>query len=189
MIGGSGFSKHSSTSSRENRKLRRKKSLFKPERSFLNLKGVATHAEEGEIPSEKLSKRERRRIKQKTAREVSRQNAIGWMIAVTSLAIFAVLMMNFYEKTNQQEIANQQQSKAAATKEQLKKYEYYIASGDDWLKDKQYHNAAFQYRLALRLFPKDSLATLRLISATDLNCKVNSEDCGESERLLEGFVE
>jgi hypothetical protein len=67
-------------------------------------------------------------------------------------------------------------------------YDYLISSGDEWLTNKEYHNAAFQYRLALDLFPKDSLATMRLISASDLNCEVNGKDCGESERLMEAFL-
>ena len=188
VIGGSGFSKHASTSSRENGKLKRKKSLFKPERSFLNLKGKVSHTEEGEIPSERLSQKERTLLQRKTVKSRKRETSFIWMIAIASLVLFSIFMVNFYVKTTEKERLAQQRIKANATKQQLDLYNYYISSGDDWMISKEYYNAAFQYRLALDMFPTDSVATFRLISASDLNCEVNSRDCGESERLMEAFV-
>lgn len=67
-------------------------------------------------------------------------------------------------------------------------YDQLMINGDQWLSEGKYNDAAIQYRTALKLFPQDSIATFRLISASDLNCEVNAKDCGESERLMEAFV-
>lgn len=73
--------------------------------------------------------------------------------------------------------------------EKMKKFNDLIISGDDYLIQGDYKQATRQYRLALYLFPHDSIATFRLISASGLNCKVNSEDCSENLELLEAYVE
>ena len=70
----------------------------------------------------------------------------------------------------------------------LVKYNRLISSGDESLKEKRYFSAIYDYRLALEVFPEDSLATFRLITVCDLNCEINLNNCGESEKLLEDFV-
>lgn len=63
-----------------------------------------------------------------------------------------------------------------------------ISSGDEWLEKGKYYNAIFQYKLALEVFPKDSIATFRLIDATDLNCKVHNKNCGESDAFMDQYL-
>lgn len=72
--------------------------------------------------------------------------------------------------------------------EKMKKYNEFIMTGDESLVRGDYKEASDQYRSALFIYPNDSLATIRLISASGLNCKVNFEDCNENLQLLEAYV-
>lgn len=71
----------------------------------------------------------------------------------------------------------------------MEQYHDLILTGDQSLSEGNYHEAASKYRNALQFMPKDSIATLRLISASDLDCITNDENCGESDKLLADYVE
>ena len=187
-MGGQGFMRHASESLKQNRGELRRKGLFKKERSFLNLKEADFNTPNDSIESKKLSKKELKKYKEKTVRSRTKDELYYALIAYASAAILIVLFIYIATKTSEQEQTFIAKEKVINYEENIEKYNYLISSGDDWLKQRKYHNAAFQYRLALELFPNDSIAVFRLTSAYDLNCEINQKNCGESDKLLENYV-
>ena len=135
------------------------------------------------IPTKKLSKRERRSYKSKTLKSYKKDRLYGSLIVFFGVTLLIVFLVWFYARTEQQE----KTLVKTVTKEKIDRYDYLISSGDQWLEKKKYFNAIFQYRLALEVFPQDSLATFRLITASELNCEIYNNNCGESEKLLEQY--
>lgn len=187
-MGGQGFMRHASESLKQNRRELRKKNLFKRERSFLNLKDGDFNTPNDAIESKKLSKKELKKYKEKTVRSRSRDETYYALVACFSAAMLILLSIYIATKTNEQEQIISSKVEAVNFEENLAKFNYLISSGDDWFEQKKYHNAAFQYRHALDLFPGDSIAFVKLTTAYDLNCKVNQKNCGESEKLLEKYI-
>ena len=187
-MAGEGFSKHASTSLRENRNLRRKKSMFKKERTFLNQKSSDIKTDSGHIPYKKPSKYLLSKIKEETFDRRKKETiTILWVVLISFLLFWIIGNYVFQrEKRMSARILNNAQKEELQKK--AERYQYLISSGDDWYDAKKYYNAAFQYRLALELFPNDSIALYRLISAYDSNCIVDKRNCGKSEKLLENFM-
>lgn len=102
-------------------------------------------------------------------------------VLLVGFALYAVISTS--KEDTQLSLANM------SPESRLEQYHDLILTGDQSLSDGNYHEAASSYRDALQLMPKDSIATLRLISASDLDCITNSENCGESDKLLGEFVE
>lgn len=186
-MAGWGFAKHANTIVKENRKLLKKKSLFKKERSFLNLKNEVFYKDSQGIPSKKLSKRERRTYRYKTVVSYRKDRLYDRMIIVLTVFLFFILMIWFYTGTEHKELVNKLKLEKAELTEKMDKYDYYISSGDEWFKKEKYFNAIFQYRLALELFPNDSIATFRFIEAANLNCEIYNNNCGEGQEALEAY--
>lgn len=122
-------------------------------------------------------------LKQDTKRQQKHKSFLGF-IAITLVLVFSLTLVLF---NHQSETTSSKELSENANSTRIE-YNQLIINGDQWLAEGKYDDAASEYRTALQLFPQDSVATFRLISASDLNCKVNSEDCGESERLMEAFV-
>ncbi len=187
-MGGSGFATQGNSSYKNNQKQLRRKRLFKKDRSFLNLKNEVFYKDSEGIPVKKLSKRERRNYRGKTIQSERKNRFLDRIIAVLGVALFFVFVTWLYTSTEHKEVTNRLKAEEAESTQNMERYDYYISSGDEWFTQEKYSNAMFQYRLALELFPRDSVATFRLINAIDLNCKVNKRDCGESEKLLENYM-
>lgn len=186
-MGGGGFTRHGSTSLNENRKLLKRKRLFKKERSFLNLKNKVFHQDSEGISSTSLSKIERWRYRAKTKRSYAKDRFYTRIIVVFGITLFFIGSFGLYVTTEQRALDIKENIQTARTTERLQQYNYYISSGDEWYDQKKYYNAAYQYRLALEVFPKDSVARVKLIQAYDSNCFYDNRNCGKSEALMHSF--
>lgn len=59
-----------------------------------------------------------------------------------------------------------------------------INNGDQWLKKRKWHNAIFQYKKALEIFPTEYDINFRLASAYAYRCESKFENCFEAKELL-----
>eukprot|EP00237_Pycnococcus_provasolii_P011981 CAMPEP_0205958008 /NCGR_PEP_ID=MMETSP1459-20131121/47371_1 /ASSEMBLY_ACC=CAM_ASM_001120 /TAXON_ID=41880 /ORGANISM="Pycnococcus provasolii, Strain RCC931" /LENGTH=112 /DNA_ID=CAMNT_0053330519 /DNA_START=240 /DNA_END=578 /DNA_ORIENTATION=- len=109
------------------------------------------------------------------------------MIVVIGIALFLIIILGLYVNTEERELVNKENERTAMTSERLEKYNYYLSSGDEWYHQEKYYNAAFQYRLALEVFPRDPMALEKLIQAYDSNCFYDNRNCGKSEALMKSF--
>lgn len=186
-MAGEGFARHGSTSLNENRRLLNRKKLFEKERSFLNLKNEVFHKDSEGILSKDLSKSERRRYRNKTKRSYSKDRFYTRMITVIGMILFLMVSVGLYVNTEKRELSISENRQNTKTAEKLQEYDYYISSGNEWYEKKKYYNAAFQYRLALNVFPNDSIALEKLIQAYDSDCFYDQRNCGKSQELMKSF--
>mmetsp|Transcript_15970 Transcript_15970/g.23527 ORF Transcript_15970/g.23527 Transcript_15970/m.23527 type:complete len:190 (-) Transcript_15970:631-1200(-) len=186
-MAGEGFARHGSTSLNENRKLIKRRKLFDKERSFLNLKNKVFHKDSEGIALKSLSKKERRHYRAKTKRSYAKDIFYTRLIVIIGITLFVIMSFSLYLNTSKRELVIEGHQQTARTTKRLKEYNYYINSGDAWYNQKKYYNAAFQYRLALEVFPKDSIALEKLIQAYDANCFYDQRNCGKSEALMTSF--
>ncbi len=102
------------------------------------------------------------------------------MISIVSFFIlFVVFKVSNKNHKEQFIIANQ-----TYQKKNLEKFKYLIFSGDNWLKEGKYHNAIFQYKLALDVFPKNKKAINKLLEAYEIRCKTKKLDCNKKSEFL-----
>jgi hypothetical protein len=185
-MAGWGFAKYANTILKENRNLRKKKSMFEKERRFLNLSSEESRIRGFETTDKHASKSLLTQIRlneqEKTRKEVL---AIIWGIGLT-LIVFLFIMDYVYQNDIVNSEVNQanQEKLPEEKKEKEEKYLYYISSGDDWFRKQEYYNAAFQYRLARELYPSDTASFNRLKMAYKMNCKVDQRNCDRYENLL-----
>jgi hypothetical protein len=109
------------------------------------------------------------------------------MIVFVGAALFILITFGLYVNTEHREFLLEESRQTERTSERLKEYNYYISSGDDWFNQEKYYNAAYQYRLALEVFPRDSIAREKLIKAYDSNCFYDNRNCGKSEALMSSY--
>ncbi|MEM6725739.1 MAG: hypothetical protein AAF598_16990 [Bacteroidota bacterium] len=74
-------------------------------------------------------------------------------------------------------------------KERLEKFHYYLQDGDEWYRGKLYHNAAFQYRRAVELFPENENALLKLTQASLFACQLEDRHCASIPDLLKDLAQ
>lgn len=186
-MAGEGFSKHASTSLRDNRNLRRKKSMFKKERTFLNQKSSEIKTNVDEIVTKKPSKYQLSKIKEAIIDDRRKQMITSLWVVLVCILLFWFFTDKAYESQRQSVIRSVAEVEVVDFKEQLEKYNYLISSGDEWFNKEKFYNAAFQYRLALEVFPQDTIAYQKLIVAYDSNCFHDQRNCGKSQELKEAF--
>lgn len=186
-MAGEGFSKHASTVLRENRNLRRKKSMFKKERTFLNQKSseIKTHVDE--VVTKKPSKYELSKIRDRVLQDRRKEVILSvWIVLICAFLIW--IFTDMAQKSEAERVIRSiAEVEVENFQEKLDKYNYLISSGDEWYDSGKYYNAAFQYRLALEVFPKDTIAYEKLILAYDSNCTYNNRNCGKSQEVIESF--
>jgi len=68
------------------------------------------------------------------------------------------------------------------------KYLFLITDGDNWLKQNHWHNAIFQYKEAVKLFPSDSDAHYRLALAYTYRCQAEQLNCANAIAQIEELI-
>lgn len=188
-MAGEGFSKHASTSLKDNKRHLRKKSLFKKERTFLNLKRETIQTNYGKIDSKIISQKELRKIRKETLEDTKHAFRIEWLLFFAIIGLGVLMGVRYAQRNSQLEELIHTKENLEYYEQNIEEYNYLISNGDDWMREKKYHNAAFQYEKALKIFPKDSVGIYRLISAYDLQCKFENKNCEKREELLNSLVE
>lgn len=185
MLGGTSSAQAMITILNNNKKLLRKKRYFKKERSFLNLKNEYYKAAGGEMNFKTASKQQLAEIRQ---RFIQRRQKEAY-ISITIIAFIMMLITYFtYTQIN---ASNEVMTKVNAAQHQIKldNYLFYINDGDDYLKKNQWHNAIFQYKKALEIFPNEYHIKYRLAYAYTYRCRNEQKDCDTGLAYINALME
>ncbi|NER14739.1 hypothetical protein GWK08_14880 [Leptobacterium flavescens] len=180
------------TSIRDNKKLLRRKSMFKKERSFLNTNKDSIKVDRGQVNEKKASSKLLKRIREKVLRErkIEKYNTLLILLLFSPLFIF-LIYTSF--GSNDKDLAYAEYQEKIKFDKNYDKYLFFISDGDKWYEERHWNNAVFQYKKALQLFPNEFNASYRLLQAYNSKCQNKSKDCHKgleiAERLSKEFPE
>jgi len=176
-MGGEGSMQSMITMLRNNKKLLRRKSIFRKERSFLNTKKEYYNAVKGEFDFKKISKKELELIRDRITKKRKKEDLRAWLISLTvmiPIIWFGVYIFNeLTSGINEQNLSDQQ----ILYNQKLTDFYFFIEDGDNWIEKSHWNNAIFQYKNAVEIFPKEFEGNYRLALAYSYNCKLVGKDC------------
>jgi len=186
-MGGGGSIQGMNNSLNNNKKLLRKKSLFKKERSFLNLKRAYFKAAEGEINVRNATKEQLAAIRKKVLNQRRRENRILTAIASSVILLTSFLLYPHISAAvkNPPSTNNAEQVHSAQDTED---FNFYISEGDKYLKQSKWHNAVFQYKKAVELFPSEYDGMYRLAYAQVYRCRNTGVNCISGRELVDKLL-
>ena len=125
-------------------------------------------------------------------RESARRNAIiVWSLIgagiIVLIALVTFMYSSAYLETDPEIIAKEEYSrrkKEMAVTDAQQKFDYYITDGYDWLAKNEFHNAVYQFELAVHTRPNNYEANLGLCEVYLKQCYVENASCPESKRQL-----
>jgi len=176
-MAGGGSTQGMINSLRANRLLVRKK---KKERTFLNTRKENYNMVKGNIALKNVSETVLEKIRKKTLKQQKRENI---SIKIMLLILCPLLLWGLYKTV----LIIQKDIEYAKIipKKDMEKYSFFIMDGDTWLEDKKWHNAVFQYKKALEIFPEEYDANYRLALAYAYRCQYENKNCNEGKILVE----
>lgn len=169
---------------KNNKRLLRRKRMFSKDRSFLNLKREYLKAAEGELDLKKATKEQLFTIRTKVVKAQKKRNYINIGVLIVTFCIVGVFIYSEVQATNTFEKTT---NKIEFNKNE-KKYLAFIADGDNWLSNRKWHNAIFQYKEAQELFPEEFAVNYRLVSAYCYRCNSEFVDCKKAKELLDKLI-
>ena len=138
----------------------------------------------GEVNLRKASKEElelfRKNIYKERKRQRKRDIAIWSGIGV--ILLFATVLLT---KTLTEEIRDSEKERLNT---KMNNYLKLIEDGDEWLTQRRWHNAVFQYEKALEIFPKEYDINYRLTYALCLRCEADFTNCKEAKNKLDKLL-
>jgi len=183
-MGGGGSIQGMITSLNNNRKLLRKKRLFRPEKTFFGIKNEYIKSAGGELMLKKATKKQLRDIRVKILKRRKRIEFVRSLVFIVFISLFCLMAFNYIQSSKEVNERNQK------IEFKLKTDQYYslIADGDEWLKTRKWHNAIFQYKKALAIFPSDYSIHYRLANAYCLRCEDEFKDCNKGKKILDKLL-
>ncbi|WP_282073219.1 hypothetical protein [Polaribacter atrinae] len=172
------------TSLSNNKRLLRKKSLFRPERTFLSLKSEYIESAGGEIALKKATKSQLRAIRLKIIKEKERE---FYTICITLLVLLSIIGLVTYNISQNNNIDKAEVEKTQL-KDKAKRSLVYILKGDNWLKERSWHNAIFEYEIVNKILPNDYVINHRLANAYSLRCENEFKDCLKGKKLVDRLI-
>jgi len=173
MMAGGGNIQAMINSLRNNKSHLRRKSRFKKERSFLNLKQDDYKSVVGKLNTKKLTKEERFKIRTQIVKDKRRQTYFNIGFFVVFLVVF-MYSLNFIIEGEKSRI---KKNEAIIFSKKSEAYKYLISDGDLWLEKKHWNNAIFQYKKALLVFPTEYDAHYRISLAYYNKCIYLNNSC------------
>jgi len=189
-MGWGGSALHMIISYRNNMKMLRKLPIFKHKRTYLQSRKKYEGAAKG-LNLKTASKEELAAIRDRIVRQQRKQTVIATTILIIAGIMGLVLFVQFRETLRQDEeiLANmpipEKQEQEYKTK---KKYLFYINDGDEWLQLNNWHNAIYQFKMAIELYPTDYQARYRLALAYTYRCQDEKENCKEAHELMANLM-
>jgi len=178
---------------RNNIKMLRKKSIFKREYSFTELKNEYLKTYKGQVSYKTATKEQlaffrQKFIKQKRMQLIGTLATFFLVICCTYLTIIFILPLSSQNDTQAMTNKNIEQEKLMTKKEKDEKYLFFITDGDNWLKQNHWHNAIFQYKKALELYPNSYDANYRLALAYSYRCYFEKLNCADGKILIDKLI-
>lgn len=137
-----------------------------------------------QIPAAELEK-----VKHDIRTRIQTRRRRGLYLTAATTALVAVLlitMVSAYVLSNTYSIKPPTQNEAVRAPRQSTSF--LISDGKKWLKKRNFHNASFQFELALKQDPGIYEGNVLLAISYLLNCQLNKQSCDNAERQL-SFVD
>lgn len=182
-MGGEGSIQSMITILRNNKNMLRRKSVFRRETGFARLRTEYRNYTKGRIDSEPITEKELSEIREKIKKQNRRHNLRLASLSIIFFSLVIGFTIKIYNNFNdyQIEVGNK------VTKNDTKKYLFYLEDGDQWLEKGQFHNAIFQYLLAKEIYPTEYNVNYRLVLAYGGKCRYEQYGCAEGLRILENL--
>jgi tetratricopeptide (TPR) repeat protein len=186
-MGGEGSIQGMIVSYRQNRQLRRKKSMFARDRKFETADLNSYSGTNQELDIKKLSPEELNVFKERTIRSNRRtmwvRTAFLIMISIPlAIGLYAIAKSIISSNPNVIEVPK---NDFEATKAE---FEFFITDGDNWANQQKWENAIFQYENAIKLFPNNYIGNYRLARAYVFCCRENGDNCDEAIDFLNMLI-
>ena len=185
---------------RNNREMLRKTGLFKKDRSFLSTRKEYLKASEGKVDLKTISKAELRALREKVIRNRKAENFRAWaitLILALPLMFFGISKYLDYNHRMQLEFQEEQKRNNELNgifldqklTEDLNEFTLLIDEGDKWIEKRNWNNAIYKYKKAVKLFPNEFEGNYRLALAYSYRCKESNKDCEIGNKLTNSLLE
>jgi len=182
-MGGEGSIQSMITILRNNKSLLRKKSIFRRETGFARLREEYRYYTEGRIDSKPISEKELSKIRDKIKKQNRRHNFRLALLATSFFIVAIGFTIKIYNNLNDYQTVIDNK----VSKNNTKKYLFYLADGDKFLEKGEFHNAIFQYLLAKEIYPAEYNVNYRLVLAYGGKCRYEQSGCIEGSKILENL--
>ena len=139
-----------------------------------------------------LSNAEKNKIKETIRRRIKKERWISAGIAALFILCIFIVFYGLYslgELSRGIKADNTYVSPDNTKFEEEKKFQFYINDGFQWLKKGEFHNAIFQFKLAVKSKPDNINAQLGLTQSFLGNCIITREDCNKAEEQFDLFID
>ncbi|MEL6810668.1 MAG: hypothetical protein AAFP76_04990 [Bacteroidota bacterium] len=135
---------------------------------------------------EAVTATQRQAIRTKILRQRWTRQLIGWLALLMSVLILrnTILGTLRYVLSAQTETAINIAKESLEHTKDLDKYFFFVKDGDRWLEEGHYHNAIFQYKKALVVYPSSD-AEFKLAQAYGYHCQYHDRDCEVGLELIQ----
>lgn len=169
---------------RNNRNLLKSKSPYK-NRSFFNTKSDYVKYSKGNFNLKKATPEQlqaiRTNIKAQRKRDLILKTGlvICVLIPITWIATL-VINSNLSDPPNNET--------TTITREMEENFDFYLQDGNNYLRNRKWHNAIFQYEKALEIHPDNYLVNYRLATALTYQCEEKEKNCERAIILLDSLI-
>ncbi|MBX2827696.1 MAG: tetratricopeptide repeat protein [Flavobacteriaceae bacterium] len=138
------------------------------------------------INSEPISEAQRQEIREALKiQNRKRRKRIGWYLAIVFPIAVILLLTTFKDfefgfPSSFGPVVDEAQQK----KLKIDLFHFYLADGDSWLERGRYHNATFQYKKAIELYPNDYTGYYWLAVAYSYQCQNEQSGCITGKSLV-----
>ncbi len=196
-MGGEGSMQHMRNVLKSNKALLNKRStIFERGSKFSRVKKEYLRATNKDFYYKKTSKAELIEIRKRILKERKYNRLKSFVIVLFMIPVvgFCVYMVNQSIKAGNRQAIELQEARDQVENEAInlterRKYADCIADGDKWLKRNHWHNAIFQYKIALELYPSDLGVKTRLAMAYTYRCREEGESCAEAKKYIDHLLE
>jgi len=182
MFGGFGSIQGMIISLRNNKALIKKNSRFNQSKSFFDIKTEYKNASEGIVELTKATPKQLNAIRQKLLHQRKkkvRKLVIGYAIATPFLILFLILTVKVASEFWKMTPGYAKEEKVDTYQAKKSLFDFYTQEGTNWIKKNKWHNATFQFKKAVELFPSDFEANYRLAISYSYQCKYDKKNCEE----------
>lgn len=172
---------------KNNKALLRKKNPFKRDWNLFSIRKEYFKAAKGKIDLKKASHEEIMLIR---AKVLLQRRKDFFRSGIALCIIVPIIVFSTYKFINLMIIEKPGKIIQQAELNKLNEdYLFFINDGDHWLNLKHWHNAIFQYKNAIDLFPSDFNANYRLALAYTNSCFYEKENCEKAKNLVDQLIQ
>lgn len=159
--------------------------MFRPERTFLRLKNEYITYAGGKIVLKKATKSQLKAIRLKIIKERKKKY---YVTSIIFLVLFSTIGLLTYNSFHNNINVEKEKIEKIQLSDKIEKSLVYITKGDDWLKERSWHNAIFEYQIANKILPNDYVINHRLANAFSLRCENEFKDCKKGKKLVDRLI-